>query len=323
MCSLLEVHNLKKYFPITRGLIFKKIIGRVHAVDTINFSIQEGETFSLVGESGSGKTTTGKLVLCVLKPTSGKIIFEGRDFIDMSKEEIKKARKNMAMIYQDPTSSLNPRKTAASLIAEPIEIHKILNNREKEIKVAELIEEVGLGPEHLNRYPHEFSGGQLQRIAIARALALNPKLIVADEPTSALDVSVQAQILNLMEDLQERFNLSYLLISHDLSVIKHMSDKVGVMYLGKLLELAKTEDLFLDPQHPYTQALINVIPMPNPKEMRKKMYQILRGEIPSALNPPQGCRFHPRCPHAKPNCSKKEPEFQEIRAGHFLACHHR
>lgn len=321
MNMLLEVNNLKKYFPITRGLIFKKTLGWVHAVDKISFSIQEGETFGLVGESGSGKTTTGKLVLGILKPTDGRVFFEEQDFTVMSKEEMKQLRSKMGVIYQDPTSSFNPRKTAASIIAEPIEIHKSLNEREKESRVSELIEEVGLGIEHLSRYPHEFSGGQLQRIAIARALALKPKLIVADEPTSALDVSVQAQILNLMKDLQERFNLSYLFISHDLSVVRHMSYNVGIMYLGKIIELAKSKELFDNPKHPYTQELKKVVPIPNPKEMRKKMKNFLRGEIPSAVDPPKGCRFHPRCSLAEPKCSLEEPKLKEIKPGYHLACH--
>ena len=324
MSTILEVKDLKKYFPITRGVIFKKILGLIHAIDKINFSIQESETLGLVGESGSGKTTTGKLVLGILKPTDGRILFEGKDLAIMSKEELKKARVKMGVIFQDPTSSLDPRKTAASIIGEPIEIHKKkLNLREKKRRVIELIQEVGLGPEHLTRYPHEFSGGQLQRIAIARSLALHPKLVVADEPTSALDVSVQAQILNLMQDLQSRFNLSYLLISHDLSVVKHMSNRIGVMYLGKLLELCKSNDIFNNPQHPYTQALINVVPIPDPKIMREKMKNILRGEIPSAIDPPKGCRFHPRCPNANLKCSEVEPELHEIRPDHYVACHQR
>lgn len=320
MNSLLEVQDLKKYFPITRGLIFKKVLGWVHAVDQINFSIHEGETFGLVGESGSGKTTTGKLVLGALQPTSGRVFFEGQDLMKMSKKQMKKSREKMAMIFQDPYSSLNPRKTAASIIAEPIQIHKKLNARDKNRRVIQLIEEVGLGSEHLTRYPHEFSGGQLQRIAIARSLALNPKLVVADEPTSALDVSVQAQILNLIQDLQKRLDLSFLMISHDLSVIKHMSDRVGIMYLGKIIELANSQELFKRPQHPYTQILMNAVPIPDPKKMRQKMKHIIKGEISSTVDPPKGCRFHPRCEYAESRCKKMEPIFQEIRKGHFVAC---
>lgn len=321
MSTLLELRGLKKYFPVTSGVIIRKVHGWVHAVDGIDFFIGEGETLSLVGESGSGKTTTGKLVLGLLNPTAGKVLFRGRDLTAMNKSETKKARKRMGVIFQDPTSSLNPRKTAAAIIAEPIEIHKALNRRKKERRILELIEEVGLGPEHLDRYPHEFSGGQLQRIAIARAVALNPKLVVADEPTSALDVSVQAHILNLMRELQGRFDLSYLFISHDLSVVRHISDRVAIMYLGKILELARAEEIFCTPQHPYTQALMDVVPVPNPKEMRKKMKQMLRGEISSAINPPQGCRFHPRCPYAKSKCTEVEPELIETKKSHYVACH--
>jgi oligopeptide/dipeptide ABC transporter ATP-binding protein len=301
-------------------VVFRKVHGWVHAVDKVDFAVGTAETLGLVGESGSGKTTIGKLVLGVLKPTTGKVLFEGRNLTTMSKDEMKEARREMGMIFQDPTSSLDPRKTAASIIKEPMEVHKIMDQHETEERVAELIEEVGLGAEHLGRYPHEFSGGQLQRIAIARALALKPKLIVADEPTSALDVSVQAQMLNLMQGLQERFNLSYLFISHDLSVVKHVSHRVGVMYLGKLVELARAKDLFNNPQHPYTKALLTVVPVPDPKAMKDKMREIPRGEIPSPINPPKGCRFHPRCPIAIDRCSRVEPELVEHSPGHFTAC---
>lgn len=321
MCPLLEVQELKKHFPITSGVILKKVHGWVHAVDGIDFFINEGETLGLVGESGSGKTTTGKLVLGLLEPTAGKVLFEGKNLAAMSRKEMKKVRKGMGVIFQDPTSSLDPRKTAASIIGEPIEIHKTLNQHDKKRRVAELIEEVGLGHEHLDRYPHEFSGGQLQRIAIARALALNPQLVVADEPTSSLDVSVQAHLLNLMYDLQQRFNLSYLFISHDLNVVRHMSDRVAVMYLGVILELASAERIFCNPKHPYTQALLNILPVPNPIEMRKKMKQILRGEISSPINLPQGCRFHPRCPYARRTCTQVEPELIETEKDHYVACY--
>jgi oligopeptide/dipeptide ABC transporter ATP-binding protein len=321
MQALLEVRDLQKYFPVTSGVIFRKVRGFVHAVDRVSFSIGEAETLGLVGESGSGKTTTGRLVLGSIKPTAGKVLFEGRDLTTMTENEMKKARKGMGMVFQDPTSSLDPHKTAASIVSEPMEIHKAFDQHEKEKRVVELVEEVGLGPEHLGRYPHEFSGGQLQRIAIARALSLKPKLIVADEPTSALDVSVQAQILNLIHNLQERFRLSFLFISHDLSTVRYISHRVGVMYLGKLVELARSEDLFSNPQHPYTAALINVVPVPDPKEMKSKMKEILRGEISSPINPPKGCRFHPRCSQMKPRCKEIEPEIQEIGKDHYVACH--
>lgn len=323
MSVLLDIENLQKYFPILRGVIFRKVHDWVRAVNGLNFSIKESETFGLVGESGSGKTTTGKLVLGILNPTAGRILFKGQDLVSMSKTEMKETRRQMGMIFQDPTSSLNPRKTATSIIEEPIKIHKVLNKHERKKRVAQLFYEVGLGSEHFNRYPHEFSGGQLQRIAIARALALNPKLVVADEPTSALDVSVQAQILNLMQDLQEKFKLSYLFISHDLSVVKHISDRVGVMYIGKLQELASTEELFNKPMHPYTQALLNAIPIPDPKKMaeRARAKLSLKGEISFPVDPIKECLFYSRCPNAIPKCAKMQPELKDMGNNHYVACH--
>jgi oligopeptide transport system ATP-binding protein len=318
---LLEVQDLQMRFPVARGVIFREIHGWVRAVDGVDFSINEAETMGLVGESGSGKTTIGKLVLGALKPTAGKVLFEGRDLTTLKKKELRRARKGMGIIFQDPTSSFDPRKNAADLITEPIQIHQTLTRHKSRDQASNLIEEVGLGPEYLDRYPHEFSGGQLQRIAIARALALKPKLIVADEPTSALDVSVQAQILNLLRELQDRFGLSYLFISHDLSTVRYISDKVGVLYLGKLVELANSEELFRNPRHPYTSALIDVVPVPDPQQMREKMRKILRGEIASSIDVPKGCRFNPRCPIAQTKCRQIEPQLRDVGNNHLVACH--
>jgi len=320
--TLLEVQDLQMHFPVTRGVILRKARGWVHAVDGISFSIDEAETVGLVGESGSGKTTTGKLVLGSLKPTAGRVLFEGRDLTIMPKDELRKARSRMGVVFQDPASSFDPRKMAENLILEPIEIHSGLGRQAKRERASELIESVGLGPEHLERYSHEFSGGQLQRIAIARALALRPKLIVADEPTSALDVSVQAQMLNLLQDLQDRFRVSYLFISHDLSVVRHIGHRVGVMYVGRLAELASASELFGDPKHPYTKALIDVLPVPDPTEMKSKMQKILRGEIASPTDPPKGCRFNPRCPFVQPKCREIEPQLYDVGRGHLVACHY-
>jgi oligopeptide/dipeptide ABC transporter ATP-binding protein len=321
MNSILEVKNLKKYFPITKGIILKQIIGQVRAVDDISFKINEGKVLGLIGESGSGKTTTGKLVLGLLTPTGGKVIFNGEDLTKLDKKEMKEARKKMVMIFQDPTTSFNPRLTAETIITEPINIHKTMDRVEARERAIELLREVGLSSEHLSRFPHEFSGGQLQRIAIARALSLNPKLIVADEPTSALDVSVQAQVLNLLQELKESYNLSFLFISHDLSTVKYMSDKVGIMYLGKLLELSETDSLFDNPQHPYTKALLEVVPIPNPREMKAKMKNILGGEIFTLYTKIKGCVFSQRCPNATNICSEIEPQMKLVKKDHYLACH--
>ena len=316
---LLGVKELRKLFPVTRGVVSRKTLGYVHAVDGTSFSIDRKKTLSLVGESGSGKTTIGKLIIRLLEPTSGEIHFDGQNISHASKKELRRARRKMGMIFQDPFSSLDPRKTIASIIGEPLLIQGIPKHQRNN-GVLELIEQVGLNSEHINRYPHEFSGGQRQRIAIARALALNPSLVIADEPVSALDVSVQAQIINLMRDLQNDSDLSYLFISHDLSVVKHISDEVAVMYLGKILEKAD-KDLFSNPKHPYTQALLSAVPIPNPHLMANRERIRLKGGVPSPLNPPSGCRFHPRCIYARPKCSEEEPELLEINEKHHVACH--
>jgi len=316
---LLKVRNLKKYFPV-RGGILSKVIGYVQAVDEISFDIKEGETLGLVGESGCGKTTAGRTITRLLEPTAGEVDFEGENVFKLRKEELRKARRNIQIIFQDPFGSLNPRMTVGDIVGESLIIHKIANNKkEKEEKVKDLLETVGLNAGHIRRYPHEFSGGQRQRIGIARALALNPKLVICDEPVSALDVSIQAQVINLLEDLQGKFKLTYLFIAHDLSVVKHISDRVAVMYLGKIVELTSTYELYDNPQHPYTEALLSAVPIPDPTLNRQRI--VLEGDVPSPFNPPKGCRFHPRCKYAKPICSQEEPELIDINGGHYAACH--
>ncbi len=317
MDTLVEVKNLKKYFYQGGGPFKKK--DAIKAVDNVSFSIQRKEILGLVGESGCGKTTCGKLILRLMNPTEGSIFFDGQDITHLKQKQMKDLRKKMMIIYQDPYGSLDPRMTIGSAIAEPIEVHNLATTKEeKENKIAELMEKVGLTPDQINRYPHEFSGGQRQRIGIARALATNPTFLVADEPVSALDVSIQAQIINLLKDLQKDFGLTLLFITHDLSVIKHSSDRIAVMYAGKLVELASKRDLFSDPLHPYTQALLSAIPIPDPD--RQTTYIPLTGEVPSLINPPPGCRFHPRCSAARPDCSKGEPLLREIKKDHFVAC---
>lgn len=319
--TILELQDVKKYFPIKAGLL-QRTVGNVKAVDGINLKIKKGETIGLVGESGCGKSTTGRTIIRLYEPTDGKILFKGKDITHMSENELRKTvRKDIQMVFQDPFATLNPRKTLRSIIKEPLITHNLYTPKEREEKVKELMETVGLNSSFINRYPHEFSGGQRQRIGIARALALNPELIIADEPVSALDVSIQAQVINLMEDLQDEFGLTYIFISHDLSVVRHISDRVGVMYLGKMMELANKEDLYADPLHPYTQALLSAVPVPRKAGSVKRERIVLKGELPSPSNPPTGCVFHTRCPAATDICRQLVPEFKEVKTGHFVACH--
>jgi len=317
--TLLEVNNLVKHFPITESLLFSKQVGAVKAVDGVSFHIKRGETLGLVGESGCGKSTTGRLILRLIQPTSGEVFFEGRNILELNHEEMRELRSDMQIIFQDPYASLNPRMTVGSIVGEPMEVHKIATGKAKEVKVRELLEVVGLSAYHAKRYPHEFSGGQRQRIGIARALALDPKLIVCDEPVSALDVSIQAQIINLFQELQEEFGLTYLFIAHDLSVVKHVSDRVAVMYLGKIVELAEKYELYDNPKHPYTEALLSAVPIPDPAKRRQRI--ILEGDVPSPINPPNGCRFHTRCRYVQEICEHEEPKFRDIGDRHFVACH--
>ena len=315
---LLEVKSLKKYFPV-RGGVFLRTVGYVHAVDDVSFYVTRGETVGVVGESGCGKTTLARCILMLTKPTSGEVIYDGHNLIKMSKKQLRNIRKEMSIIFQDPFSSLNPRMTVADIIGEPIEFHRIARGRQKKERIKELLEMVGLSPYHMYRYPHEFSGGQQQRIAIARALSTNPRFIIADEPVASLDVSIRAGILNLLKDLKRKFNLTCLFISHDLSVINYMCDRIMVMYLGKIVETAKSRDLFRDPLHPYTKALISSIPIPDPTVRRERI--ILPGTVPSPINPPSGCRFHPRCIHAFEKCKTMSPKLIEVKKDHFVACH--
>ncbi|CAJ35344.1 ABC transporter ATP-binding protein [Methanocella arvoryzae] len=316
--KLIEIKDLKVYFPIQGG-IFSRTVENVKAVDGVSFYIKKGETLGLVGESGCGKTTVGRSILMLTPPTSGEVLFEGTDLICCNRADLRKLRQNMQIVFQDPNSSLNPRMLVKDIVAEPLIINGMKKGEELDRKVAQLLETVGLNPTHANRYPHEFSGGQRQRIGIARALALNPKFIVLDEPTSSLDVSVQSQILNKLEELQRDLGLTYLFISHNLIVVKYLSDRVAVMYLGKIVESAKTDDLFAEPMHPYTQALLSAIPVPDPSIKTKRI--ILEGDVPTPINPPKGCRFHTRCRHRMDICDKVEPEFKDIGGEHFVACH--
>lgn len=316
---LLEVQNLKKWFPVRGGLL-RRVKNHVKAVDGVSFFVRRGETLGLVGESGCGKSTTARTILRLEEPTEGTVIFDGKKVFEIEKEELRHLRRDMQIVFQDPYSSLNPRLTIAQIIGEPLLVHGIGTKEEREKRVRELLEIVGLASYHMRRYPHEFSGGQRQRIGIARALALNPKLIVCDEPVSALDVSIQSQILNLLEDLQAEFGLTYLFIAHNLSVVKHISDRVGVMYLGKMVELAGSDELYANPLHPYTRSLLSAIPQPNPRLKKERI--ILKGDVPSPINPPSGCRFHTRCPEATEICKQRDPEWRELLPDHFVACHH-
>ena len=316
--NILEVNNLKKHFPITGGL-FKREVNSVKAVDGLNFNVKQGETLGLVGESGCGKSTTGKVLLRLLDATEGEVKFQGRDIHKLAKNKLRELRKEMQMIFQDPYASLNPRMTVSEIVGEPLDIHNLAQGKEKKARVRELLDMVGLSTKFAKRYPHEFSGGQRQRIGIARALAVDPQIIVCDEPVSALDVSIQAQVINLMEDLQEELGLTYIFIAHDLSVVRHISDRVAVMYLGKIVELADKNDLYDTPKHPYTKALLSAIPVPDPQHEKEKI--ILKGDVPSPIDPPSGCTFHTRCPYAEDICMREEPVFEEKSEDHLAACH--
>lgn len=318
---LLQVENLVMHFPVGGGM-FSKPAGVVKAVDGVSFAVRKGETLGLVGESGCGKTTTGRCILQLERPTSGRILFEGIDLMTLDAAELRAVRRRIQVIFQDPYSSLNPRMTVEQILAEPLKVHNLLPDRgERELRVRELLGQAGLLPQHGKRYPHQLSGGQRQRVGIARALAMQPSLIVCDEPVSALDVSIQAQIINLLEQLQAELGLTYLFIAHDLSVVRHISDRVAVMYLGKLVELADRNALYEEPLHPYTRALLSAVPIPDPKIEAQRERTVLRGEVPSPLKPPSGCVFHPRCPVAVDRCSAEVPALREIRPGHWAACH--
>ncbi|WP_342526122.1 dipeptide ABC transporter ATP-binding protein [Chryseomicrobium sp. FSL W7-1435] len=315
---LLKVEGLKKYFPVKNGL-FGKTTGQVKAVDDVSFYVNEGETLGIVGESGCGKSTTGRMLMRLLEPTEGKVTFNGQELTKLSPQEMRKARREIQMVFQDPYASLNPRHTVEKILMEPLIVHNIGDTQSRKKMVREFLEIVGLSSYHAKRYPHQFSGGQRQRIGIARALMTNPKLIIADEPVSALDVSIQAQVLNLMQKLQRELKLTYIFIAHDLGVVRHISDRVGVMYLGKMVELASSENLYAEPLHPYTKALLSAVPVPDPHFTREEI--LLDGDIPSPSNPPSGCTFHTRCPFAMDRCKQDVPQLEEIKPGHYVSCH--
>jgi oligopeptide transport system ATP-binding protein len=318
---LLEVRHVKKYFPIRKGVLQREV-AQVHAVDDVSFTVWEGETLGLVGESGCGKSTLGRTLVRLLEPTAGEIIFEGTPIQSLGTRRLRPLRREMQMVFQDPYASLNPRKRVGTIVSDPMRIHDLGNRAEQKRRVGEILETVGLSPEHYNRFPHEFSGGQRQRIGIARALALRPKLIIADEPVSALDVSIQSQMLNLLEDLQNDFHLTYIFIAHDLGVVRHVSDRIAVMYLGKIVELSPAEELYSRPIMPYSEALLSAVPIPDPDLAEKRERIVLEGDVPSPINPPSGCRFHPRCRYATDVCKQVEPPLVDYGNGHLAACHH-
>ncbi|MFH1632484.1 MAG: ABC transporter ATP-binding protein [Chloroflexota bacterium] len=319
--TLIRVENLTKHFPITRGIIVQRQVGAVQAVDNVSFSIRQGETLGLVGESGCGKSTTGRTILQLHRPTSGKVYYNDTDLTAIKGEEMRRFRRDMQIIFQDPYASLSPRMTVGSIVAEPLEVHRIGNAKERRERVKDLLQLVGLNPYFINRYPHEFSGGQRQRIGVARAIALQPNFIVCDEPIAALDVSIQAQVVNLLEELQGRLGLTYLFIAHDLSMVRHIADRTAVMYLGKIVELADRDELYGHPLHPYAQALLSAVPIPNPAKERGRKRIILKGDVPSPVDPPSGCRFHPRCSVAEEICQQEHPEWREVGSDHWVACH--
>ena len=320
--TLIDVRDLKMHFPLTQGIVFQRVIGYVRAVDGVSFSIERGQTLGLVGESGSGKTTIGRTIVRLYKPTAGQILFGDKDLAKLDGEELRQERRRVQMVFQDPFASLNPRYTIGSLISEPMHIYKVASRAEIHERTEELLRVVGLRPEYIDRYPHEFSGGQRQRIAVARALSINPEFVIADEPVSALDVSIRAQVLNLLQRLQLQFNLTYLFVSHDLSVVRHVADRIAVMYLGRIVELADRDELYAAPKHPYTKALLSAVPIPDPQIEKKRQRIILSGDLPSPINIPPGCRFHTRCPMAQDICRQVEPAY-EAKEGreHYAACH--
>lgn len=318
--TLLRVQNLKKYFPVSRQL-FRTQRRYVIAVDDVSFDVLKGETLGLVGEIGCGKMTVARTILQLYRPTSGRVLFDGVDLASLQENDLRKMRSRMQMIFQDPYASLNPRMTVGAIISAPLDVHTALTQKEKRERVQELLKLVGLNPDFVNRYPHEFSGGQRQRIGIARALALNPDLVICDEPISSLDVSIQAQVVNLLEELQDKLGLTYIFVAHDLSMVRHISDRMVVMYLGKVMELADRNEIYLHPLHPYTRALMSAVPIPDPDKARNRKRIILKGDIPSPLNPPHGCNFNTRCPMAAERCFQEDPEYREIQPGHWVACH--